>query len=119
MNKVARLRSRNLDVHGTSDGVDGRPSAPLLRRVILRGVLGARDYGELFRTVIGPLLQLPGISIRLTVQIEADLAQDAMLSDRDPVVRRLREAARRLGLNIQLEAKSDSCNRLEPLVPIP
>lgn len=76
-----------------------------LRRANIQGVLPLASYGELFRTVLGPLGHVPGLVVNLALNIEVRPEDGTVLGERDPVVRRLREAARQLGLDVHVDVR--------------
>ncbi len=116
MGKIARLRPRSPSREAESASLGPCPSAAV-RRLVLRGGIRATDYGELYRTIVGPMQQIPGMNVNLTVEVDGEVADGLHLSDRDPAVRRLREAARRLGFEWHLDVEVLQCPSSTPPDP--
>lgn len=77
-------------------------SAPI-RRLAVRGSIPSEAYGELFRTIVSPMRDLDAGSVRLRVEVEGEISKGQGLSALHPAVRRLRESALRLGMELVLD----------------
>lgn len=60
-------------------------------------------YGELFRCFIGPAARMNLDKLRLGVQFEMETSEGQGLGENDPSLKAMREAARQLGLNLDVE----------------
>lgn len=74
-------------------------------RLSLTGTIGDEKYGELFRTIVAPLRRIETENLKLTVEIQVTIPDSDQLAPGDPFVRRLRESARRLGLDLDVRVK--------------
>jgi uncharacterized protein DUF499 len=88
--------------HGVTPGT-GAPRAAAIRRIRIEGAVPLESYNELFRCFIGPAARMN--LKRLTIGVGFVLeAQDAVpLDPNDPTIKAMREAARQLGLSLEME----------------
>jgi hypothetical protein len=101
--EVNTISYGNPDPSIDASGV-GKIGSLAVTSLLIRGVLSSEDYGELFRTIITPMDDL-GHEISLKVEIRGRSLSGSRLDPSDPRLRRLREAARRLELDLDVEAR--------------
>lgn len=99
MGTLVALRPGQDEAHLPSGGLH-------VEHVSAAGEIAPEKYGEFFRTVLAPLRQLEPDDIKMHIRIEGTLGQD--LAPGAPEVRRLREAARRLGLTFDIQVRPDT-----------
>lgn len=74
-----------------------------IRRFVVRGNVPVENWGELFRCFVGPAARMNLKKLGLGVQFEMVLPEDRSLSENDPALKAMKEAARQLGLTFQIE----------------
>jgi hypothetical protein len=74
-----------------------------VRRFVVRGDVPVENWGELFRCFVGPAARMNLKKLGLGVQFEMVLPEDRRLSENDPALKAMKEAARQLGLIFQSE----------------
>lgn len=84
----------------TSGKVAGKGT---VRRVLVRGDVPIENWGELFRCFVGPAARMNLKKLGLGVQFELVLPEDQKLSENDPTLKAMKEAARQLGLKLEIE----------------
>jgi hypothetical protein len=72
-----------------------------VRRFVVRGDVPVENWGELFRCFVVPAARMNLKKLQLGVQFEMDLPEGRELSENDPAVKAMKEAARQLGLNFE------------------
>ena len=74
-----------------------------VRRFVVQGEIPVESWGELFRCFVGPAAQMRLKRLGLGVRFEIALPDDGALSENDPALKAMKEAARQLGLTLQIE----------------
>lgn len=74
-----------------------------VQRFAVRGEVPVESWGELFRCFVGPAVRMNLKQLGLGVQFEMVLPEDAALSENDPALKTMKEAARQLGLTIRFD----------------
>ncbi|GAB4145926.1 MAG: DUF499 domain-containing protein [Planctomycetota bacterium] len=74
-----------------------------VRRFVVRGDVPVENWGELFRCFVGPAARMNLKRLGLGVQFEMVLPEDRPLGENDPALKAMKEAARQLGLQLELE----------------
>jgi hypothetical protein len=74
-----------------------------VRRFVVRGDVPVENWGELFRCFVGPAARMNLKKLGLGVQFEMVLPEGRTLSENDPALKAMKEAARQLGLTFQIE----------------
>ena len=74
-----------------------------VRRLAVRGEVPVESWGELFRCFVGPSARMNLKRLGLGVQFEMELPEDEWLSENDPALKAMKEAARQLGLTIRFD----------------
>ena len=74
-----------------------------VRRVVVQGEVPVESWSELFRCFVGPAAQMRLKKLGLGVQFEMALPDDRALRENDAVLMSMKEAARQLGLKLQIE----------------
>ena len=80
-----------------------KPGAKGVGRFIVRGNVAVENWAELFRCFVGPAARMNLKELKLGVQFEMVLPEDRPLSENDPALKAMKEAARQLGLIFQIE----------------
>lgn len=83
---------------GTKPGAKGT-----VRRFVVRGDVPVENWGELFRCFVGPAARMNLKKLGLGVQFEMVLPDDRALSENDPALKAMKEAARQLGLKLEID----------------
>jgi len=73
-----------------------------VRRFVVRGSVPVENWGELFRCFVGPAARMNLKKLGLGVQFEMLLPEDRTLSENDPALKAMKEAARQLGLIFEI-----------------
>ncbi|MCL6508610.1 MAG: ATP-binding protein, partial [Bryobacteraceae bacterium] len=74
-----------------------------VRRFVVQGNVPVENWGELFRCFVGPAARMNLKKLGLGVQFEMVLPEDRSLSENDPALKAMKEAARQLGLKLEIE----------------
>ncbi|MEW6297438.1 MAG: hypothetical protein AB1671_06825, partial [Thermodesulfobacteriota bacterium] len=74
-----------------------------VRRFVVRGDVPVENWGELFRCFVGPAARMNLKKLGLGVQFEMVLPDDRTLSQNDPALKAMKEAARQLGLTFEVD----------------
>ncbi len=74
-----------------------------VRRFVVRGDVPVENWGELFRCFVGPAARMNLKKLQLGVQFEMVLPEGRAMSENDPALKAMKEAARQLGLTFQME----------------
>ncbi len=74
-----------------------------VRRFIVRGDVPVENWGELFRCFVGPAARMNLKKLQLGVQFEMVLPEGKALSETDSAFKAMKEAARQLGLTLNVE----------------
>ncbi|MFB3855489.1 MAG: ATP-binding protein [Vicinamibacterales bacterium] len=69
-----------------------------VRQLVVRGQVPVENWGELFRCFVGPAARMNLKRLELGVQFRMVLPEDRPLSESDPTLKAMKEAARQLGL---------------------
>ena len=78
-------------------------TAGKVRRVTVQGEVPAESWSELFRCFINPAVRMNLKRLRLGVGFEMELPAGQELASSDPALKAMQEAARQLGLNLELK----------------
>jgi hypothetical protein len=79
------------------------PPTSRIRKVRIHGAVPLESYNELFRCFVGPAARMSLKHLKLGIQFELE-AQDAdPIDPNDPTMKAMREAARQLGLSLEVE----------------
>jgi hypothetical protein len=73
-----------------------------VRRFVVQGNVPVEDWGELFRCFVGPAARMHLKKLGLGVQFEMVAPDDQPLSENDPAIKAMKEAARQLGLKLEV-----------------
>lgn len=73
-----------------------------VRRFVVRGGVPVESWGELFRCFVGPAARMNLKKLQLGVQFEMVLPEEQALSENDPTLKTMKEAARQLGLTFEV-----------------
>ncbi len=83
---------------------DEEPSSKLtVQRFVVQGEVPVESWGELFRCFVGPAAQMRLKKLGLGVRFEMALPDDGALSENDSALMAMKEAARQLGLKLQID----------------
>ncbi|MBI2567876.1 MAG: DUF499 domain-containing protein [Candidatus Schekmanbacteria bacterium] len=93
------------------DTVTPQRPAPPVRRVRIEGALLLESYNELFRCFVAPAARMNLKRLTLGVQFRLEARDSAPLDPNDPALKAMREAARQLGLDLQVEIETDENQR--------
>jgi hypothetical protein len=74
-----------------------------VQRFVVRGTVPVENWGELFRCFVGPAARMNLKKLGLGVQFEMELPEGRALSENDPALKAMKEAARQLGLDLHTE----------------
>jgi len=95
---------------GTTSGETwGTATAPkpgakgTVRRFVVRGDVPVENWGELFRCFVGPAARMNLKKLQLGVQFEMVLPEGRELGENDPALKAMKEAARQLGLEFEID----------------
>ncbi|GIU92123.1 MAG: hypothetical protein KatS3mg011_1029 [Acidimicrobiia bacterium] len=66
-------------------------------------MVAVENWGELFRCFVGPAARMNLKRLDLGVHFEMVLPEDQPLGDNDPALKSMKEAARQLGLELDIE----------------
>lgn len=89
---------------GSGAGTTAKPGAKgTVRRFVVRGDVPVENWGELFRCFVGPAARMNLKKLWLGVQFEMVLPEGRALSENDPALKAMKEAARQLGLKLEVE----------------
>ncbi|MGH9891292.1 MAG: hypothetical protein ACREA0_04775, partial [bacterium] len=90
---------------GTEEGASGekRGAKGTVRRVVVRGDVPVESWGDLFRCFVGPAARMSLKKLHLGVQFEMELPDGRGMSENDPALKAMKEAARQLGLKLDIE----------------
>ena len=89
---------------GTTSGKGtGTPGQPGIKRIAVSGTVPVESWSELFRCFVSPAARMNLKKLRLGVQFEMDAAEGQELDPNDQAVKAMREAARQLGLDLDVE----------------
>jgi hypothetical protein len=91
---------------GTAAGQSGETSTETkpgtVHRVVIRGAVPVENWGELFRCFVGPAVWMNLKKLRLGIEFEMVLPEDRPLREDDPGLAAMKEAARQLGLELDI-----------------
>jgi len=79
-----------------------------VRRFVVRGDVPIENWGELFRCFVGPAARMNLKKLGLGVQFEMVFPEDRGLSENDPALKAMKEAARQLNLSFEILETGDS-----------
>jgi len=74
-----------------------------VRKITVKGVLPAGKYGEVFRLFVGPATRMQPKRLDIGLQLEIEPSDRRSVSENDPTIKQMREAARQLGLEFDVE----------------
>ena len=88
-----------------SDPLEGGapPSTPSIHRVRIEGAVPLDSYGDLFRCFVSPAARMNLKHLKLGIHFELEAHDNAPLDPNDPALKAMREAARQLGLTLEVE----------------
>ncbi len=86
-----------VEASGTATAAKGT-----VRRFVVRGNVPVESWGELFRCFVGPAARMNLKKLGLGVQFEMILPEERPLSENDPALKAMKEAARQLGLTFEV-----------------
>lgn len=98
------------EVPGKAGGMTtaGQPATKRsLRRFVVRGAVPVENWGELFRCFVGPAARMNLKKLQLGVQFVMEVPEGRELSENDPAIKAMKEAARQLGLTFEMEEQED------------
>ncbi len=95
----------NGDGNGNGHGGEGkvRRVEGKVRRVVVRGKVTVENWGELFRCFVAPAARMKLKKLDLGVNFEMVVPEDESLDENDPAIKAMKEAARQLGLELDIE----------------
>jgi len=79
----------------------GGATAPRIRRIGVKGAVPAENWSDVFKAFVGPAARSTKVKLRIGLDISVHAAEG--LDASDPMVQTMREAARQLGLDIEVE----------------
>ncbi len=79
------------------------PTAPLVRKVRIEGIVPLDSYGELFRCFVSPAARMNLKHLKLGIRFELEAPDNAPLDPNDATLKAMREAVRQLGLTLEAE----------------
>ena len=85
----------------TTTTIEGLPKK--VGRFVVRGTIPVENYGELFRCFVGPAVRMELKNLRLGISFEMETYPDKGLDPNDQTLKQMQEAARQLGLRIEIE----------------
>ncbi len=74
-----------------------------VRRFVVQGEVPVESWADLFRCFVGPAAQMRLKKLGLGVRFEMVLPENGALSEDDPTLKAMKEAARQLGLTLRFE----------------
>ena len=74
-----------------------------VRRVMIRGEVPAESWSELFRCFVNPAVRMNLKKLRLGVGFDMELPEGQELAISDPALKAMKEAARQLGLDLEID----------------
>lgn len=74
-----------------------------VHRLVIRGAVPVENWGELFRCFVGPAARMNLKKLHLGVQFDIEFPEEKALSENDPALKAMKEAARQLGLQLETE----------------
>lgn len=78
-----------------------------VRRFVVSGNVPVENWGELFRCFVGPAARMNLKKLGLGVQFEIVLPDDRPLSENDPALKSMKEAARQMHLSFEIVETSN------------
>jgi hypothetical protein len=82
-------------------GKGGGATAPRIRLIGVKGAVPAENWPDIFKAFVGPAARSTKVKLRIGIDISVHAAEGLEASD--PMVQTMREAARQLGLDIEVE----------------
>ena len=79
------------------------PTGPLVRKVRIEGTVPLESYNDLFRCFVAPAARMPLKHLKLGIHFVLEVPDNAPLDPNDPSLKAMREAARQLGLSLEVE----------------
>ena len=86
----------------TEDPVEGG-QPKVVRRIVIRGAVPQESWSDVFRAFVGPAARLQVPRLRLGIDFELEWSGQGALPADHPSIKSMEEAARQLGLDIDLE----------------
>ncbi|RJQ08781.1 MAG: ATP-binding protein [Bacillota bacterium] len=83
----------------TVDELEGKQT---VRSFVVRGDVPVENWSELFRCFVGPAARMNLKKLKLGVQFEMELSEARVLTENDPAIKAMKEAARQLGLELEI-----------------
>jgi len=77
--------------------------AKKVRRFKVSGSVSVEHYGELFRCFVGPAARMNLKKLNLGIQFEMETFPEKELDPNDPSLKAMQEAARQLGIKLEME----------------
>ena len=84
----------------TAEDIDAKGT---VQRFVVRGEVPVENWGELFRCFVVPAVRMNLKTLGLGVQFEMVLPEGAALNENDPVLKTMKEAAKQLGLTLEIK----------------
>ena len=93
------------DAEGSATTTTAKSAAKgTVRRLVVRGDVAVENWGELFRCFVSPAVRMNLKKLRLGVQFEMEISEDQQLDSNNPTLKAMKEAARQLGLELEIES---------------
>lgn len=94
--------------HGADEqAARGSAETGRVRRIAVRGEVPAESWGELFRCFVNPAVRMNLKKLRLGVGFELELPDGQELAPSDPALKAMQEAARQLGLTLEIAGDTE------------
>lgn len=74
-----------------------------VRRIIIKGTVPIAKYGDVFRLFAGPANRIQPKRFDVGLQLEIEPSDHRPIDQNDPAVKQMREAARQLGLEFEVD----------------
>jgi hypothetical protein len=84
-------------------GTAGVTAQQAVRRFSVRGTVPVESWGDLFRCFVNPAARMQLGKLRLGIQFEMEAGADKTVDPNDPTIKAMREAARQLGLDFDVD----------------
>lgn len=78
-------------------------AAKPVKKIVIKGSVPLESWSDVFRCFVSPAARLNPKKLDLAVEIEAGFSEDRALKPDDVAVKAMKEAARQLGLEIEIE----------------
>jgi hypothetical protein len=78
-------------------------AAKPVKKIVIKGSVPLESWSDVFRCFVSPAARLNPKKLELAVEIEAAFNEDRGLKPDDTAVKGMKEAARQLGLDIDVQ----------------